>query len=153
MRYVWIISAIAGLSLAISTASAQQVDQTTRQQLEQLRASFSERWNKQDAAGIAKLYTQDAVLMTGRAPYVKTGTQIEQNYTDNFKRGIIHNEAKIIQFIPLGADSVMTIGEYHLTGQGQTGPIKIDGHYSAVNVREGGAWKIQQLSAVGDLPE
>ena len=127
MRYIWIISAIAALSLTTFEASAQEVDQTTRQQLEQLRASFTEGWNRQDAAKIASFYTKTAILMTGRAPYIIIGPQIEQNYVDNFKRSINHNEAKIIQFIPLGADSVITVGEYHLTGQGQNGPIKVDG--------------------------
>jgi uncharacterized protein (TIGR02246 family) len=149
----WIISAIAALGLVTSEASAQGVDQATRQQLEQLVASFVETWDKQDAKKLASFYTQTAVLMTGRAPYVKTGPQIEQNYIDNFKRGFIHDEAKIIQVIPLGADSVIVIGEFHITGQGPNGPLKADGHFSAVDVREAGTWKIQQLSAVADIPE
>jgi hypothetical protein len=31
-------------------------------------------------------------------------------------------------------------------------PGSSDGHYSAVDVREGGAWKVQQLSEVADEP-
>lgn len=69
---------------------------------------MNEGWNTQNAGKFASLYTKDAVLMTGRAPYVITGPQmIEQNYSDNFKRGINHNEGTISQAIPLGADSVM----------------------------------------------
>jgi hypothetical protein len=61
MRYVWIISAIAALSLATSLASAQEVDQNTRQQLEKLLATNVENWNKQDAAGGLLVFTRKTV--------------------------------------------------------------------------------------------
>jgi hypothetical protein len=46
----------------------------------------------------------------------------------------------------------MSVGEYHLTGQGQSGPTKIDGHWTAVYVPEGGKLKIKLLTAVPDPP-
>jgi hypothetical protein len=42
----------------------------------------------------------------------------------------------------------MRIGEFHLSGQGDNGPTKLDGRYTAVDVREGGTWKIRLLTAV-----
>lgn len=32
----------------------------------------------------------------------------------------------------------MSVGEYHLTGKSQSGPTKIDGHWTAVYMPEGG---------------
>jgi hypothetical protein len=44
-----IIVAFAALGL-ITSASAQQVDQNTRQQIERIAAAYVENWNKHDAA-------------------------------------------------------------------------------------------------------
>jgi Protein of unknown function (DUF3237) len=46
----------------------------------------------------------------------------------------------------------MTVGQYHPSGQGQNRPIKADGHYTTVDVLEGGAWKIRLLTAVPNPP-
>ena len=85
---------------------------------------------------------------------VNNGTQeIVEHYKDVFKRGITHHDsATVDQFLPLGSNAVMTVGEYHLSGQGQSGPIKADGHYTAVNILDGGAWKIRLLTATNPPP-
>jgi ketosteroid isomerase-like protein len=81
------------------------------------------------------------------------GTQeIIQHYQDVFKRVPHHDSATVDQLSPLGSNAVITVGEYHLSGQGQNGPIKADGHYTAVDVLENGAWKIRLLTAVGHPP-
>jgi uncharacterized protein (TIGR02246 family) len=150
MRRFWIIWTIA-FSLT-PTAFAQQVDQNTRQQIEQLVTTYRADWNKQDAAGIAGLYTKDGVLVTQAPKIVKTGSQeIEQNYQNLFKT-MSHNDAATADVFPLGTDTVYSVGEYHLSGQNQNGPIKADGHWTAVYVRDGGTWKIKLLTAVPDLP-
>jgi hypothetical protein len=75
MRHIWRLVAIAVLSLTTS-ASAQPVDQNTRQQIERIVTAYTDNFNKQDAAGIAGLYTKDGVLVTP-SPWkiVKTGPQ------------------------------------------------------------------------------
>jgi hypothetical protein len=49
-------------------------------------------------------------------------------------------------------DPAISIGEYHFAGQGQNGPIKADGHWAALYVREGGQWKIRLLTPLNDPP-
>ena len=49
-----IIVAFVALGL-ITSASAQQIDQNTRQQIERIAAAYVENWNKHDAAGIEAL--------------------------------------------------------------------------------------------------
>ena len=150
MRPTWIISAIA-VSLTTS-AFAEGVDQNTRQQIEQLVTTYRENWNNHNAAGIAGLYTKDGVLVSQAPKVVKTGTkEIEQQYETLFKT-VSHNDAATVEVSPLGSDSLISVGEYHLSGQNQSGPIKVDGHWTAVYVREGGTWKIRLLTAVPDLP-
>jgi hypothetical protein len=71
-----VIVAFGALGL-ITSASAQQVDQNTRQQIERIAAAYVENWNKHDAAGIAALYTNDGVQVT--ATGVRSGRQ-ENSY-------------------------------------------------------------------------
>jgi uncharacterized protein (TIGR02246 family) len=152
MRSIWIIGAFAALSL-ITPVSAQQVDQSTRQQIDKIFAAYHENWNKHDAAGIAGLYTDDGVLVTDRTAGSKKGRQeIEQYYTDLFNRISHHDSATVDEIFSLGSNGVITVGEYHLSGQGQSGPIKADGHYTAVDVLEDGTWKIRLLTAVPNPP-
>ena len=139
MRSAWIISVIAAIGLA-APAFAQQLDQNsaTRQQIEQISAGFQKGFEKQDAARIAGLFAKDGVLIVALGKHVYRGPQeIEQYYQDLiFKAGFNHNEGKLDELTPLGSDLVMGIGEYHVS-QGQNGPLKVDGHYSAIYVREG----------------
>jgi uncharacterized protein (TIGR02246 family) len=149
---MWIISPIIAIGLTTSAPAQQQVNQNTRQQLDSLYAAYHDNWNKQDAAGIASLYTPDGVLVTDRD--ISNGSQaIIEHYKDVFKRGITHHDsATIDQMMPLGNNAVMIVGEYHLSGQGQSGSIKADGHYTAVDVREGDTWKIRMLTATPTPP-
>jgi uncharacterized protein (TIGR02246 family) len=152
MRSIWLIPAFAALGLT-TAVSAQGVDQNTRQQVEQLIATFSGDWNKQDAAGMASLFTTDGVLVVPDPKMVYTGPQvIEQHFRDNFKSGESHNQSTVEQVWPLETGKVIAFGAYHLTGQAQNGPIKVDGHWTAVDVRDGGTWKIRLLTALHDPP-
>ena len=152
MRSPWAISAIAVICFAAS-ASAQQVDQSTQQQIQRLVATYAEKFNKQDFSGIAGLYTTDGVLVSQAPKVVKTGPQeIEQSYQNAFKSGALHLELTVDQVSPLGTDAALSMGEYHLTGQGQNGPVKVDGHWTGVDVREGGTWKIRLATAVPNPP-
>ena len=42
-----------------------------------------------------------------------------------------HVEINFIQLTPLGNDVAFGWGDYHVTGQGQSGPLKVDGDWSA----------------------
>jgi uncharacterized protein (TIGR02246 family) len=152
MRHTWMFAAMAALSLTTSSFG-QGVDQNTRQQIEKIIAAYHDNWNSHNATGIADLYTSDGVLVTDRTAGFKKGHQeIEQYYKDLFNR-ISHNDsATVDELWPLGSNAVITVGEYHLSGQAENGPIKADGHYTTVDVREGGAWKIRLLTAVPNPP-
>ena len=60
MRSRWIIAVILAIVTSAS-ASAQQSHLDTRRRIEQLAATFSERYNKQDAGAIASMFTKDAL--------------------------------------------------------------------------------------------
>ncbi len=148
MRSCWIVSAI--LAIAPAAASfAQQSHLDTRQQIEQMVATFAERYNKQDVAAIASMFTTDAVRVSSAASAVGAGPQaIEEIFKTQFAIGFSHIHMIVDQVSPLGTDTAIAIGEYQLTGQGQSAPLKVDGHWTEVGVREGGAWKIRLLTVV-----
>jgi ketosteroid isomerase-like protein len=137
-----------------SALTQQQVDQATRQQLEQIFAAYHDNWNKQGAAGIAALYTSNGVFVGSDVKAVSNGPQeIAGHYQDVLRRGITHHDpATMDQMMPLGNNAVMIVGQYHLSGQWQNRPIKADGHFTTVNALEGGAWKIRLLTAVPNPP-
>jgi len=151
-RFAGAFAAIIAIGLA-PPAFAQGVDQNTKQQIEKPIAAYHEAWNNHNAAGIAALYTKDGILVTQSPKVVKNGTQdIEEQYEATFKAGTVHDSATADQIVALGINAVMSVGEYHLTGQGQSGPTKIDGHWTAVYVNDGGALKIRLLTAVPNPP-
>jgi uncharacterized protein (TIGR02246 family) len=142
--------AFATLAL-ITSASAQEIDQNHRQQIERIAAAYVENWNKHDAAGVAGLYAKDGVLVT--AAGVRSGPQeIEQSYQSTMKTFPQHNGQTIEQISSLGNDADIRIGQFHLSGQGENGPTRLDGRYTAVDVREGGTWKIRLLTAIPNPP-
>ena len=68
------------------------------------------------------------------------------SFNTQFKTEFAHIELSVDQVSPLGADAAVTVGKYQLTGRGRGGPLKVDGHWTEVEVREGGVWKIRLLT-------
>jgi uncharacterized protein (TIGR02246 family) len=148
MRARWIVAVILGIVPAAS-ASAQQSHLDTRRQIEQLAATFSERYNKQDAGAIAGMFTKDAVRVTSGISAPSVGPQaIEKTFKTQFETGFRHIDLVVDQVSPFGTDAAITVGTYQITGQGQGGPLKVDGRWTEVEVREGGVWKIRHSTVV-----
>ena len=63
MRSHWIVAAILAVFPAASSF-AQQSPLDMRKQVEQMTATFSERYNKQDAAALATMFVKDAVRVS-----------------------------------------------------------------------------------------
>jgi uncharacterized protein (TIGR02246 family) len=146
MRARWIVSAIL-LILPAGSPSAQQSHLDTRSQIEQMTAKFCAHYNNQDAAALASMFTKDAVRVSSDGTAISAGPQaIEESFNTQFKTGLPHIELRVDQVSSFGADAAVTVGKYQLTGQGRSGPLKVDGQWSEVAVREGGVWKIRLLT-------
>jgi uncharacterized protein (TIGR02246 family) len=126
-----------------ASATAQQSDLDTRGQIEQLAATFSEHYNKQDAAAIASMFTKDAVRVTSESAASVGPRSIEETLKAQFETGFRHIDLAIDQVSSVGTDTAVTVGAYQTTGQGQGGPLKVEGRWAEVDVREGGVWKIR----------
>jgi uncharacterized protein (TIGR02246 family) len=118
-------------------ASAQQSDLSLRHQIESVVSSYAENFNKQNASGIAGLYTKDGVLVNPAGPE----KSVEQYYQNAFKTGFNHQDIALEDVSSLGPDAAISMGGVHISGRSQ------NGSGPRVEVREGGAWKIRLLTA------
>src|SRR5258708_24637281 len=138
-------------------ASAQQSDRSLRHQIESVVSSYAENFNKQNASGIAGLYTKDGVLVTFRRKIVlrrkvvsPAGPQksVEQYYQNAFKTGFNHQDIALEDVSSVGPDAAISMGEVHVSGRSQNGSVlESNSRWTSVEVREGGAWKIRLLTA------
>jgi uncharacterized protein (TIGR02246 family) len=126
------------------------VDPQIIEQLNAVGKKYDEAVNKNDAAAVAALYTEDAVFVGDSGPLY--GRQaIEKFYADAFKtlhpkNYISKKDQNSPRFVGT-ADNVASNGEWSQTVQGETGePIQIKGYWSALDTREGDAWKIRILT-------
>jgi ketosteroid isomerase-like protein len=113
-------------------------------EVEKIASAYTEKFNKQDVAGIAALYAAGGVLVNPTGPHA----DIAEYYQGLFKAGFDHNEITVDQASPLGPDSALAMGEYHITGKKQSGePLEVIGRWTAVYIPDGGKLKIRMLSA------
>lgn len=150
-----LIVAILGLTISFALPTfAQQKDAVDPQITEKLNANikaFDEAVNNNDAAAIAALFTEDAVFVTDRGP-VYGRKAIEKWYADVFqgwhpKNHIGKKDPDSVRYIGTPGNEIWSNGEWSESGQGKNGEaIPIKGYWSAVDIREGDAWKIRMMT-------
>lgn len=144
------LSYILGFFLALSSpAVAAEPDQNLKQDLTKLSSAYAECFNKKDPACIAALYASGGVIVNAAGMQA----DITKLYEGTFKAGFDHNENTVDQAWPLGADMALCMGEYTISGKNQSGAaMETSGRWTAVDIREGGQWKIRMLTAFPKPP-
>jgi ketosteroid isomerase-like protein len=121
-------------------------DADLKKQLEQMGGTYLERFDKQDASGLAAMYATGAIIVdpTGRR------TDILKVFEGAFKSGINHMETNADLIWSLGSsDTAFGTGKYRITGNNSSGtPLAEEGLWTATFVREGGQWKIGMLTTI-----
>jgi uncharacterized protein (TIGR02246 family) len=141
------LCALVGLAISFAVpAFAQQKDTVDPKIAEQLREedkNFEEAYNKHDAAAIAALFTDDAVLVTPHGTFTGRAA-IEKKYEkEDFET---YNGSDMVTT----TERITAVGnELHLTRrfranyQSYGSFIRIEGNASPVFVLEGDTWKIR----------
>jgi len=143
MSYAFVLIA------ALATPATVAADENLKQVVEKLSSAYADNFNKQNPAGIAALYATGGMLVTNTGPH----TNIVEYYEGSFKAGLDHFESNVDQVQPLGTDALLATGEYRITGKNSSGaPIDATGLWTAVDVREGGTWKVRMISAFPKAP-
>ena len=139
-----------GLCFLLLSMPAVAADNRLKQELAKVSAAYAESFDRQDGAGIAALYARGGIHVTPAGPR----TDIAQFFETAFKSGLNHEDLTVNEAWALGANTALSMGEYHITGKNQSGgaPIEIEGLWTAVDVREGGEWKIRMMSAIPKPP-
>ena len=121
-------------------------DPQVREQIVALHKKFDEAFNNNDAAALAALYTEDAVLVNDTGP-VYGREAIEKGYADLFKQVHFSNcSSKGDQYSPhvigTAGNEAWSNGEYTQTIQGQNwGPVQHKGNWVEIYRREGDTWR------------
>lgn len=148
MRRASILSIVKALILSILivplSAPVFAGDADLRQQIEQINSAYMERYNKQDAAGVAALYANGGMFVG----LLGATTDLVRVYEAAFK-GISHVEMKVDQVWPLRSDTALGMGRWRTTGKNQSGaPLEFGGLWTATYVQEAGKWKIRMLTTI-----
>jgi ketosteroid isomerase-like protein len=146
-----------GLALPIFAQQKDRADPGIAQQREltgvpEALGEFSVLWTKEDeaykhnnAAALAPLFTEDAVLLAPDGMFF--GWQaIEKRYADAFQQSPITTFSHDTYGLYAIDNAAWSVGEWWGTLKGKTGPVFIRGYESAIYVREGDAWKIRMLT-------
>ena len=111
-----------------------------------LAAKQEDAFTNKDAAAVAALFTEDGVLLAPDGVF--SGRQaIEKRYEDSFQRWpyTAFNDLRDC-YLKAIDNAVWYFGEWRGTLQGETGPVFVNGYFSAIYVREGDAWKMRMLT-------
>jgi uncharacterized protein (TIGR02246 family) len=146
-----LVVALVGLAIGFTVPTLAQKDTVDPQIIEQFAAlgkKYAEAVNNNDAAAVAALYTEDAVVVT------ETGTiygreAIEKRWADLFKQVHFSNHIETgDQYSPhiigTAGNEAWTSGEWTTTLKGQNfGPVDAKGNWVEIYHREGDDWKIR----------
>jgi len=145
-----LVVVLVGLAIGFTApAFAQQKDTVDPQLAEQLSAlskKTGEAFNNNDAAAVAALYTEDAILVPDTGP-VYGRAAIEKFWAGLFKKFHVSNQAdKAAEDSPhtIGTtgNEAWSHGQWKVTLQGKDGkPFELTGNYTEIYRREGDAWK------------
>jgi ketosteroid isomerase-like protein len=121
-------------------------DPQTTEQLRAFSKKVDEAWNNNDAAALAALFTEDAVLLEDTGP-IYGREAIEKHYTNLFQKVHVSNHLdKPDQSSPhiLGTtgNEAWSNGQWSLTYQVKGGdPVELTGYWLEIYSCEGGTWK------------
>jgi uncharacterized protein (TIGR02246 family) len=146
---------LAGLAIGISLPTfAQQngsVDPQTAQQIRALAAKYDEAFNKNDAAAVAALYTDDRVQVFRGTSHGRQG--IEKSYAKyDFQRCRFNNRLITVDQLNGVGKDVRAIGRWSDTGHDEPYPTNHGGHFTWIIVREGDTLKIRRDSTTESNP-
>jgi ketosteroid isomerase-like protein len=155
MKFRLLLLGLAGFVFSfISPTFAQQPktpDPQLRQQLLALAKRFEVAWNNNDPAGVAALFTKDAVLVEQAGP-VYGREAIEKHYAKLFQNVhfsnnlITYNDPDSPHIIGTDGNETWESGEWSMTYQVKGGDaLQIKGYHASIGVLEDGVWKKRML--------
>jgi uncharacterized protein (TIGR02246 family) len=132
--------------LVLFLAAPSVAQQSSEQEAQKAGHSVLDAWNnatlQKDAAGLAALYTEDAVQVTPQG-LISGRAAIEKSMTDVFK-ALTFQPSKLESVVMIGSDVMLRAGSWSATLKSPNGPIPLTGYWSDLDVRDGNQWKIRR---------
>ena len=128
--------------LADPTGSAEK----DRVALDKLRSDFAVAFNAKDPAGVANLYSADAVLMPSGESAVEGRAAIQQYFKAGFDQFTIKASLTSQEFAFMGADWGYDRGKYVwiVTPKAGGNPTTVEYNYLTLVHREPDGWKVKR---------
>jgi uncharacterized protein (TIGR02246 family) len=137
-----VVAAFVSIALPAFTRTP---DPKLRQAVETIDKKFGDAQVNGDAAALAALFSDNAVLVTNTGP-LNGRKAIEEYYANAFKTTQFSNSISTIdpdspQII---TDTAMWVtGSWSITAKGANwGPVEMKGFWGSIKILEGGTWKI-----------
>ena len=141
LRLMTMISAVA-IALAMPVRAQQApTEQEARQAAESFVDGFNKAVQKKDAAGVAALFTEDALMVTPDGT-ISGRAAIEKWRADGFKV-FTQEPSKLDRVVMIGPGVRVRSGSWAGTVQDANGPMQMKGYWTTTDVLDGGTWKIR----------
>ena len=108
--------------------------------IQSLSDKFAQAFNAGDAAGVADLYTEDAVILPPGAEMMKGRTAI-QAFWKGAAEQLGNGKLTTVDVKPLGSDRALEIGTFSFRTKASQ-PQEITGKYEVVWEKVGSDWKL-----------
>ena len=128
------------LAAVIATAFASPTLAQDKATINKLNDAFAAAFNKGDAAAVAAMYGDNAVVLPPGAPMVKGRKDIEA-FWKGAREQLGDLKLTTLDVVPLGGAAAREIGRFTLKTKGDQ-PQEVVGKYVVVWHRVGGAWKL-----------
>lgn len=123
--------------LATSAAAQQTVPQADQEAARELEVQFVAAFNRQDAAGLAALFSEDAIRVTPQG-YIQGRDAIRKDFVKRFESKF-HDLAATMTVIKSSNGSIWEAGEWTM----KVGEQSLRGYGAMTLVREGSSLKIR----------
>jgi uncharacterized protein (TIGR02246 family) len=148
---VRLLLAIVGLTSGVALQGSAQwkdtADPPAAQQLvgfydSALRMKYDKAFNEKNAAALASLFTEDALLVAPEGLF--SGREaIEQRYADVFRRSHLTDFFGMRNQLNAIGNELCAVGEWWALLQTERGPLQVGGYWLEIYARQGDAWKIR----------
>jgi ketosteroid isomerase-like protein len=153
MRSITAIAIV--LSLAAAPALAQQKSSANARALEHataLEKMIVDAFNKKDAAGLAALYTSNALFVAPDGKTYRGRAEIEKDEANTIKAwGDFKFAGEVIEAHAVGS-GFWAVFSSSVDGNGPNGPVKVRSHVVNVVVPVGKGWKVVMTSIGANVP-
>jgi uncharacterized protein (TIGR02246 family) len=140
LRVFTIVPALA-IGLVMPAAAQHVSDQDARQAAESMVQAHNKASQAKDAAGVAALYSEDAMGITLDGPIFGRAA-IQKKYAEEFK-SFTPEPAKLDRVIMIGDIVKLRTGSWSGVYQSPNGPMHLKGYWTTTYVCDGDTWKIR----------